>query len=72
MASIPLEARLEARIDRLESLDAIRQLPARYALCLIPYLLETVTYALCRGATCEWLDPGLGQVGYARPCCLLR
>lgn len=25
---------LEARIDRLESLDAIRQLPARYALCL--------------------------------------
>lgn len=25
---------LEARIDRLESLDAIRQLPAKYALCL--------------------------------------
>ena len=25
---------LEQRIDRLESLDAIRQLPARYALCL--------------------------------------
>lgn len=25
---------MEARIDRLESLDAIRQLPAKYALCL--------------------------------------
>ena len=25
---------LEARIDRLESLDAIRQLPAKYSLCL--------------------------------------
>ena len=25
---------LEARIDRLESLDAIRQLPAKYALAL--------------------------------------
>lgn len=28
------EMTLEDRIDRLESLDAIRQLPARYALCL--------------------------------------
>lgn len=28
------ETRLEARIDRLESLDAIRQLPAKYALAL--------------------------------------
>lgn len=28
------QTRLEARIDRLESLDAIRQLPARYALTL--------------------------------------
>lgn len=29
-----MSAALEARLDRLESLDAIRQLPAKYALCL--------------------------------------
>ncbi len=29
-----VQAKMMARIDRLESLDAIRQLPARYALAL--------------------------------------
>ena len=47
MASIPLEARLEARIDLLESLDAIRQLPARYALCLDMRDIDAMVTLFC-------------------------
>ena len=38
---------LEARIDRLESIEAIRQLPARYALCLDMRDMDAMVSLFC-------------------------
>ena len=38
---------IDARIDRLESLDAIRQLPARYALCLDMRDMDAMVSLFC-------------------------